>query len=210
MGKKEKEEEMSTISFKRAYGLTVAQHNAVDLLASGLHDAAVAERTGVTRSTITRWRLYDPGFQAALNARRAELWGGAADGLRAAMPAALDTVREQLRIGRDRGRLALDLLTRSGLMGKSQSGALGLPGGPFGIGPTTVERVLDAEVRRVRAEHAAQDGDDSLLPPVDAPITDDEREAAYAHLKSLAGDDADSPEPPSDTASAVNGSYALP
>jgi hypothetical protein len=204
---------MSTISFKRAHGLTVAQHNAVDLLASGLYDAAVAERIGITRSTVTRWRLYDPGFLAALNARRAELWSGAADGLRAAMPVALDTVREQLSIGSNRSRLALDLLTRSGLMGKPQSGALGLTGtagGPFGIGPTTMEGILDAEVRRVRAQHAAADGDESLLPPVDAPITEDEREAAYVHLKSLAGDDTDSLDPPGDTTPVVNGSYAGP
>ncbi len=30
---------MSTISFQRAHGLTVAQHIAVDPLAAGLHDA---------------------------------------------------------------------------------------------------------------------------------------------------------------------------
>jgi len=45
---------MSTISFKRAHGLTIAQHNAVDLFAAGLHDAAVAERVGVTHATVTR------------------------------------------------------------------------------------------------------------------------------------------------------------
>jgi len=129
------------------------------------------------------------------------------------MPAALDTIRDQLRVGPNRGRLALDLLTRSGLMGKSQSGALGLLGGPTGIGPITLAGVLDDEVRRVRTQHAAEDGEDSLLPPVDAPITDGEREAAYAHLKSLAAEDSaspEAPEAPDESTPAVNGSYARP
>ena len=95
---------MTTVSFKRAHGLTVAQQNAIELLSTGLHDAAVADRIGVTRSTVTRWRLYDPGFQAALNARRATLWGGAADGLRAALPAALETILDQLVVGPNRGQ----------------------------------------------------------------------------------------------------------
>ena len=201
---------MTTISYKRAHGLTVAQHNACDFLATGLHDAAVADRIGVTRSTVTRWRLYDPGFQAALNAHRATLWGGAADGVRATLPAALDTIRDQLCVGPHRGRLALDLLTRAGLMGKPASGALGLDGGPLGIGPTTTEGILDAEVRRVRARHAAEDGEASLLPPVDAPITDDEREAAYAYLQSRAGDDSAGGDPTGEVPAEAVLAHALP
>src|SRR5688500_17020929 len=119
---------MTTLSYKRSHGLTPAQHSAVDLLAAGHNDREAAERLGLARETLTRWRRYDPVFQVALNERRAALWTGAADGVRAALPLALDTIREQLSIGARRDRLALDLLTRLGLLGTQRAGRLGIPG----------------------------------------------------------------------------------
>ena len=196
---------MTALSYKRPRGLTVAQQNAVDLLVTGLNDRAAAERLGLSRETVTRWRNYDPAFQATLNERRAALWTCAADGIRAAVPLALETVREQLDIGPRRDRLALDLLTRIGLLGtrsgtaRAAAGSGPSPFDPLGVGPTTIGDLLDAEVRRLRAAAAAQHGPDNPFhPPVGAPITDDDREAAYLHLQALAAqypDDEDNPYP---------------
>jgi hypothetical protein len=54
--------------------LTVAQQNAVDLLATGKTDTEVSELLDVNRVTVTHWRCYDPLFQAELNRRRTEIW----------------------------------------------------------------------------------------------------------------------------------------
>ena len=51
------------------------QLNAIDLLPPGKTDTEAAELLGLHRTTVTKWRLYDPVFQAALNRRRAEAWG---------------------------------------------------------------------------------------------------------------------------------------
>lgn len=181
---------MSKLPLKRTHGLTPAQHNAIDLLITGGTDAYIAEAVGVTRTTVTRWRLHDPLFQVEFNRRRAEAWGGAANSLRCVIPLALDTMRDQLRVGPSRGRLALDLLTRLGLMGKPNSGALGAPAGPdnpLGLGPTTLDELLDAEVRRARTEAAAEFDD----APDTGPVSDDEREAALQYLLAQSTDGQD-------------------
>jgi hypothetical protein len=77
-------------------GLTVAQQSAVDLLAGGNNDTETAELLKLARPTVSKWRLYDPAFQAALNARRAEVWGAGLDRLRALIPQALDAVGDAL------------------------------------------------------------------------------------------------------------------
>src|SRR5688572_4854469 len=182
---------MSGLSYRRARGITPQQASAVELVAVGMTDLGVAERVGLARETVTRWRLYDPEFQAAVNTFRTEMWSGIADSARAVLPMALDTVREQLRVGPRRDRLALDLLTRSGVMGKPYSGALGTPGGPVGIGHVSADPILDDVVRRRRAEVAAEDEAagrpfDDLL---EGPISEEERDGAYAELMALAGRD---------------------
>ena len=184
---------MSAPTYTRAGGLTLAQQNAVDLLASGLNDRAAAERLGLARETITRWRNYDPSFQVALNQRRADFWGSAADAVRASLPIALDTIREQLDIGPRRDRLALDLLTRTGLLGPQRSRARGVhsPFDPLAVGPLTLEELLDEEVRKMRAAGTAAPGADGRPVPVDAPITEADREAAYRRLQALLEDEAD-------------------
>jgi hypothetical protein len=45
---------------------TLPQLNAVDLLAAGKTDTETAELLSLDRTTVTKWRLYDPVFQAAL------------------------------------------------------------------------------------------------------------------------------------------------
>jgi hypothetical protein len=53
---------------KRA--LTQSQLGAIDLLVTGKTDAETADQLKLSRTRITKWRLYDPVFQAALNERR--------------------------------------------------------------------------------------------------------------------------------------------
>jgi hypothetical protein len=103
-------------AFQRATGLTPQQHAALDLLALGRPDAAVAAHTGVARETVTRWRLYDPAFRAALQARRDDLWQDARAGLQSLVPAALNALQDQLLSSEHRGRLALDLLRAAGAL----------------------------------------------------------------------------------------------
>jgi hypothetical protein len=76
--------------------LTVAQNSAVDLLVAGKNDTETAAALGLHRVTVTRWRLYSPEFQAALSERRAALWGGFADKLRALLPKAIERADEAL------------------------------------------------------------------------------------------------------------------
>ena len=76
--------------------LSVAQENAIDALASGKKDAEAAALVGVNRVTVTRWRLYSPHFQAALNERRRAIWAAGLDRLRSLVPLALDAVADEL------------------------------------------------------------------------------------------------------------------
>ncbi len=174
------------VTYKRRHGLTVTQRNAIDLLVSGLTDPTVAKRVGVSRTTITKWRLYDPLFQFELDRLRRKTWSPTTDGLRAVMPDALNSIRRQLTFGPNPGHFALDVILKAGVMGRRYSGDLATAG----IGPTTPEEVLDEEVLRQRAV-AHRRGAHAL--PLDAPITEAEREAAYEYLESqLAADSADS------------------
>jgi hypothetical protein len=81
------------------HGLSVVQLNAVDLLAAGKTDQATAEAVGVTRQTVNGWRNANPWFQAALNARRQDLWGVSVDQLRALLPRAVAVLAEELEGG---------------------------------------------------------------------------------------------------------------
>jgi len=113
---------------RRQYRLSLTQRKAIDLLLSGKNDREVAEQLGVGRSTVARWRLQDPKFQLALDRRRAEVWPTANDFIPSLLPTALASMSEQLRVGPNRGRLALDFVFRAGLLGKPYSGALGIVG----------------------------------------------------------------------------------
>src|SRR5262245_37800326 len=77
-------------------GLTLPQQNAVDLLTVGKTDKEAAELLGLDRTTVAKWRLYDPVFQAQLNARRAEVWAAGLDRLRSLIPKALDALAAEL------------------------------------------------------------------------------------------------------------------
>lgn len=118
--------------------LTVAQENAVDLLAAGKNDTQTAEALGLNRVSVTRWRNYSPEFRAALAARRAEIWGIAADRLRAMLPMALDTLAAALERGDDKVAVALGILKLAGP----------LPLVP--VGPADAEGVVIQEMEQER------------------------------------------------------------
>jgi hypothetical protein len=106
--------ETGTLFYARQHGrgLTLAQRNAVDLLAAGKTDTEAAGLLGLHRTTISKWRLYDVEFQAALNRRRAEVWEAGIDRLRALIPQALDVLAAQMvdPDGSDRVKAAVALL----------------------------------------------------------------------------------------------------
>ena len=91
--------------------LTVKQENAIDMFVAGATDAEVAQAVGVNRVTVSRWRLYNPYFQAELNTRRQAIWGSAVDRLRALLPRAVDALESELDGGRNRVRAAVSICT---------------------------------------------------------------------------------------------------
>jgi hypothetical protein len=93
-----KQSKNGTPSYARLHAgeLTLPQQNAVDLLAGGKNDTETAAALSLSRVTVTRWRLYDPDFQAALNDRRQEIWGAGCDRLRGLIVQALDVVASTL------------------------------------------------------------------------------------------------------------------
>ena len=163
------------INTRRKYALTAKQRHAMDLILGGLNDRQVAEQVGVHRVTVTNWRLYDPQFQLALNNRRTQLWAGGTDVIRTVLPEALDSLREQLRSHPNRGRLALDLVFRAGLLGRPYAGDLAT----MGVGPLTMEDLLDQEVLQHRAAAGQPPAGEDGSP---LPISEEERDAAYDRL----------------------------
>ena len=169
---------MTTQDYKqrrRKYGLTAQQRSAIDLILAGSNDRQVAEQVGVHRVTVTNWRLHDPDFQVTLNSRLTSLWTGATHAIRTVLPEALESLREQLHSHPNRGRLALDLVFRAGLLGRPYAGDLAT----MGVGPLTMDQLLDQEVLHHRAatgQPAAADDGSPL------PISEEERDAAYDRL----------------------------
>lgn len=125
---------MGQKEYKREQGLTVEQQNAIDLLVTGKSDQAVADAVGVSRPTVTSWRLYDPHFQAELNKRRKEVWGASADRLRALLPKAFDVLEKAINDGSYRA--ALELIKLAGV-----SNAVGK------IGPDEAEEIIQQQKR---------------------------------------------------------------
>ena len=144
-------------------GPTLPQLNAVDLLAAGKTDTETAALLSLDRTTVTKWRLYDPVFQAALNRRRAEVWSCGVDRLRSLIPKALDALADTLE-DRDhphRVKAAAELLR-----------LVPLADGARAIGPTDAESVVRLVVEQ-RRRTARGPLDDLLedgrkgLPPYD-------------------------------------------
>jgi hypothetical protein len=164
----------ATTDYKRQQGLTIEQQSAIDLLLTGKTDRETADAVGVNRVTVTKWRLYDPWFRAALNRRRQETWGAAVDRLRSLLPVALDVLEDELQNGAEPGKTALAVLRLAGL--DRQQPAVNL--GSYLIGLTDAEEILD-ELARRRSPGSLE----NILHP---PPTDRERVAALAELEARA------------------------
>jgi hypothetical protein len=101
----------ATNRYKRLTCLTPQQELAVELLVAGATDQEVANELGVHRVTVTRWRLYHPAVQAAINQQRKDLRTVQQQRLEALTSKALDALDEELdKPGVFRARLALQVL----------------------------------------------------------------------------------------------------
>jgi hypothetical protein len=76
--------------------LTPQQLLGVDLLCSGRTITDTAAELDLRRKTVSDWLHHNPAFQAALNARRQDIWQSTADRLRGLLPRALDTLEAAL------------------------------------------------------------------------------------------------------------------
>jgi hypothetical protein len=118
--------------------LAPQQETAVDLLASGKTVTDTATAVEVTRQTVSEWLNHHPGFQAALNRRRQELWVGMTDALRNLLPQAVEVLKSELE-SETPLPAAVHVLKACGLYG----------GIPVPQGPTEVEDAEIAQRRRV-------------------------------------------------------------
>ena len=144
--------------------LDTRQLRALEQLLAGATDGEAADAAGVSRQTVSAWKLHNPAFRAELNRQRAELWDGSQDRLRSMVPRALDVISDALE-GEDAAKVAVQLLRLAGLSG-AQVGE---------IGPTTPQGVVDEEIRRRHDPARLM----RYLPPElsGIPITDEDREA---------------------------------
>src|SRR5712691_11063017 len=116
--------------------LTPQQETAVDLLASGKTLTDTGKALEVTRQTVSEWFNHHPGFQAALNSRRQELWIGMTNTLRGLLPKALEVLQCELE-GEHPLPAAVHVLKACGLYG------MVIP-----LGPTEPEDAVLAEQQR--------------------------------------------------------------
>jgi hypothetical protein len=72
------------------------QRAALEMIASGATDTAVAGAIGVSRRTICRWRIEDSRFREQLEQRRRELYDRATDRFRSLLSSALDLLDRQI------------------------------------------------------------------------------------------------------------------
>jgi hypothetical protein len=165
--------------------LSPEQLSAIELLLTGATDQHVADSIGRHRVTVTRWRLYHPQFRSALYLRQRDAYRGAADAMRGILPMALDTLRDQLRVGQGRGAIAVSVLHKAGLITPTTLGATDVR--PPADDDAILMEILDAEVRRRRAQIREEDAEDELGREVDGPVTAEEREAAMGYLLERAG-----------------------
>ncbi len=134
--------------------LSIEQLNAIDLLVMGKCDREVAEAVGVSRQTVTSWRLYNPHFQAELNRRRKEIWGAAVDRFRSLLLKSLDTVERALDEGD--AKTAVELLKMAGMDMTKDGSTLG----SYLVGETEAEAIIEQRVKQKQNEQLYQ-----VLPP---------------------------------------------
>src|SRR5262249_10187699 len=124
--------------------LNTQQQAVIELLSTGKTDQQAAETLSLPAERVTKWRLYDPIFQAALNDRSAEVWQASIDRLRSILPQALNTLVEELSRADNpnRCKLALDILRLAKLSDIAPQG----PADP----ETIVRQAVDWERQQAR------------------------------------------------------------
>jgi hypothetical protein len=157
---------------------TLPQLNAIDLLAAGKTDKETAELLNLDRTTVTKWRLYDPVFQAALNRRRGEVWSTGIDRLRSLIPKALDALADAVEDGNHphRVKAAVELLRLVPISEET-----------FSVGPTDADGI----VRRIayqRRRMARGVLDDVLEGGMGLPPFDEHVEQVRGELEALSAD----------------------
>jgi hypothetical protein len=130
-----------------SWELSEQQRTAVDLIVSGRNLQDTADALGVQRLTVSQWVNHHPGFQAALNLRRRELWADLVDHLRALAPRAVQILANALES--DQPMPAALAILR----------ACGLANGPLApTGPTTPEEAAAVlHVQDYERQHAQED-----------------------------------------------------
>src|SRR5438034_5965059 len=102
-------------------GLNEQQQTAIEMLILGKAVGAVAKALQIAPSTLYRWRQ-DELFREALDARRAEVWGGATDRLKDLVHPSIEVMAEHLADRYDRARFrAASMVLR--LVNLKQQGA---------------------------------------------------------------------------------------
>jgi hypothetical protein len=145
-------------------------------------DGATAEAVGVHRVTVTKWRNCDAYFEAELNRRRTEVWSASTDRLRALLPRALEALEQELQDGRQRGRVAIEILRLAGL---DRSGPKDTSLETYGVGLTDPDRIIEAKAKSRRPNRAQE-----LLDDLDGgAVTDTERRSVLADLERQLSDD---------------------
>jgi transcriptional regulator with XRE-family HTH domain len=86
--------------------LSAPQETALLALAEGATQGEAAERAGVTRETVSRWRRDDPEFTAALNGVRKDIWDASVDRLRLLALKSTEVLAKLLESDDPRMRLA--------------------------------------------------------------------------------------------------------
>lgn len=152
--------------------LSVRQVQAVEMIVGGQPDREVARRLRVHRGTVARWRLHHPRFQAALNRRRQEVWGAAADRFRSLLDGAVGVLEEQLCGPDPRARLRAAAV----MLGLASRGRFVPPADD----PTDIRGALG---QFAREQHVADHGRD---PRTDR-LTDDDFSAALMELARRSG-----------------------
>src|SRR5262249_51528747 len=117
------------------------------------------ELLGLSRTCVTKWRLYDPAFQAALNQRRAEVCAAGIDRPRSLIPKALDALADELgkKEGPDRLKAA------GGILPPAQPPADALKTGPTDA-EDIVRQVVEQRREQVRGQNDALDAYKGLPP----------------------------------------------
>jgi hypothetical protein len=88
------------------------QQSAIELLLGGERPGAVAEKLGIGRTTLWRWRKYDWQFRRALAAARQAVFGEAVERLRCLVPEAVDVLQARMAEGSDLAAARLLRLAR--------------------------------------------------------------------------------------------------